>query len=154
MLALVRVSGRFSCMIVPRQSEYATVGRSACSHRVLEDIAGSVNTGAFAVPDRKHAVVFRTRKKIDLLCAPDRGRCKVFIDTGLKAYVMRLEMFSGFGRGLIHAAQRRAAIAGDETCGIKASGKVALTLHHWQTNQRLRAGQKYSAALQRVFVIE
>ena len=141
-------------MIVPRQREYATIRRGTCSHRMLEDIAGSVNTGAFAIPDRKHAIVFRTWKKIDLLCAPDRGCGEVFIDAGLKAYVMRLEMFSGFGCSLIHAAQRRAAIAGDETCGIEASGKVALTLHHRQTNQRLRAGQEYSAALQRVFVIE
>ena len=141
-------------MIVARQCEYATIRRGACSHRVLEDIAGSVNTGTLAIPDRKHTIVFRTRKKIDLLCAPDRGRGKVFVDTGLKAHVMRLEMFSGFGCSLIHAAQRRAAIACDETCGIEASREVALTLHHRQTNQRLRAGQEYSAALQRVFVIE
>ena len=141
-------------MIVAGQREHATVWRGACSDRMLEDIAGSVNTGAFAIPDRKHAIVFRPRKKIDLLRAPDRGRGEVFIDAGLKAHVMRFEMLSGFGCGLIHAAQRRAAIARDETRGIEASGEIALTLHHRQTNQRLRAGQENTAAFQRVFVIQ
>ena len=141
-------------MIIAGQREYATVRRGACSHRMLEDVTRSVNTGAFAIPDRKYAIVFRTRKKIDLLCAPDRGRGEIFIDARLKAHVMRLKMLSGFGGGLIDTAQRRAAIAGDETCGIEASGKIALTLHHRQTNQRLRAGQEDAAAFQRVLVIE
>ena len=154
MFALVRVGRRFSRMIVARQRKYATVRRGTCSHGVLEDIAGSVNARALAVPHGKHAVVGRTRKKIDLLRAPDRGGRQVFIEAGMKAHVMRLEMFSGLGCGLIHAAQRRAAIAGDKTCGIETSGKIALTLHHRQTNQRLRASQKNTAAFQRVFVIQ
>mgnify|MGYP003338992974 CR=1 FL=1 len=43
---------------------------------------------------------------------------------------------------------------GDIRETIQASGEIALSLHHGQTNQRLCAGQKNAAALQRVFVVQ
>src|SRR4029079_15466240 len=50
--------------------------------------------------------------------------------------------------------QRRAAIAGDEARGIESGGGVALPLQDQKANQRLNGGQRDSARLQLVFVVE
>ena len=55
---------------------------------------------------------------------------------------------------LVEAAERRAAIAGNEAGGVEPGALVALALQHQQADQRLRAGEEDAAALERVLVVE
>src|SRR5471032_3326957 len=54
----------------------------------------------------------------------------------------------------VEAAQRRAAVAGDEAGGVQTGGDVALALHHRQAHEGLDAGQEDVAAGGGVFVVE
>src|SRR5690606_22824771 len=106
-----------------------------------------VDARALAVPDREDAVVFRVGEEIELLAAPD-GRCsEILVHAGLEMDVVLLEEFARAPELLVIQAERGAAIAGDETCGIQPGGKVALPLQHGQPDQCLGAGQENASAL-------
>src|SRR5215471_18047552 len=109
---------------------------------MTEYVAAAVDPGALAVPDADHAVVVRAARKVELLRAPDRGRREILVHAGLEFDVVLFEVLSGGEELLVVAAERRAAIAGNETCGLQPCGAVAPDLRHWQANQRLDAGQE------------
>src|SRR3546814_5535905 len=54
----------------------------------------------------------------------------------------------------VEAAQRRAAVAGDEAAGVKPGRLVAQALHQRQPHQRLHAGQVDAAAGAGELVVE
>ena len=85
---------------------------------------------------------------MDLLGAPQGGGGEVLVDARLEVDVVLLDEALGLPQRLVEAAQRRAAIAGDEAGGVEAGGEVALALHHRQAHQRLRAGQVDAAAFE------
>ena len=86
--------------------------------------------------------------------APDRGGGEVLVDAGLELDVVRGEVLLRAPQRLVEAAQRRAAVAGDEAGGVQARAQVALALQQQQPDQRLRAGEEDAAALERVLVVE
>src|SRR5262249_53246225 len=101
-----------------------------------------------------HAVVVRTREHADLLRAPDGSRGEVLVYAGLEPDVVALEVLLRAPQRLIEAAERRAAIAGDEAGRVEPSAQVALALQHHEADQRLRAGEEDPAALEGVLVFE
>ena len=146
--------GRLRTVIVTRQRQHTAPRRGASHVGVLEHITGAIHTRPFAVPDAEHAVVARAGKHVDLLRAPDRRGREVFIHPGLKHDVVFFQVLLRFGERLVVAAQRRAAIAGDEAGGVLAALGIGLPLQHRQAHQRLGAGHERSAVLQRVFIVE
>ena len=63
-------------------------------------------------------------------------------------------MLLGLPQLQVEAAQRTAAVAGDEAGGVLAGGAVAHLLHQRQAHQRLHAGQVDAALFAAVFVVE
>src|SRR5207244_8371014 len=122
-------------------TEHAAVLCRARGIAVAEDIAAAVDAGALAVPDADHAIVPGAGREIELLRAPDRGGREVFVHAGLEFDVVLFEMFSRGKQLLVVAAQRRAAVTGDEACGVQPRSAVAADLRHRQANQRLDTGQ-------------
>ena len=141
-------------MVVAGKAEHAAVLRRARRIAVPEHVAAAVDAGALAVPDADHAIILGAGRKVELLRAPDRGRRKVFVHAGLKLDVVLVEMLAGGEQLLVVAAERRAAVAGDEACGVQPRGAVAADLRHRQANQRLNAGQEDVAGTLGVFLIE
>src|SRR6201988_4087568 len=97
-----------------------------------ENIAAAVDAGALAVPDADHAVVLGAGRQAELLRAPDRGGGQVLVHAGLELDVVLFEMFSRGKELRVVAAKGRAAVTGDEACGIQPHGAVAPDLGHWQ----------------------
>ncbi len=153
-LALVRQGRGFRRVIVACEDEHAAVSGRARRVGVLEDVAAAVHPGTLAVPDGEHAVVFRVRVQVDLLRAPDRGRGEVFVDAGLEFDVVLVEELLRLPQRLVEAAERRAAIAGNESGGVQARGEIADPLQHRQAHQGLRTGHEGAPAIQRVLIVE
>src|SRR5690606_24213667 len=83
----------------------------------------------------------RAREQVGLLRAPDHGRAQVLVEAGLELHVGLFEIFLRAPQLQVEAAQRRAAVAGDEATGVQPRGLVAQALHQRQPHQRLHAGQ-------------
>ena len=154
MVGLVRQGRTLGAVVVAGHHQHTAMAAGAGGVRMLEHIAATVHARAFAVPHRKHAVVFLLRVHRHLLGAPARGGREVFIDPGLEHHMVLLEVFLGLPTGLVDTAQRRAAIAGDEARGVQARGQIAHALEHGQTHQRLGAAHIGAAAFKDVFVVE
>ena len=153
-LGLMRERRRFRGVIVAGEHQHAAVRRRAGGIAVLEDVAGTVDARAFAVPHREHAVVLGARVQVDLLRAPDGGGGEVFVDARLEHDAVRGEMLLRLPQRLVETAERRTAIAGDEAGGVEPGGLVAFLLQHRQAHQRLDAAHVRAAAFERVFVVE
>ena len=141
-------------MVVAGKAQHAAVLGRARGIAVAEHVAAAVDAGALAVPDADHAVVVGAGREVELLRAPDRGRREVLVHAGLELDVVLFEMFSRGEQLLVVAAERRAAIAGDEARGVQARGAVAPDLRHRQPDQRLDARQEDVAGALGVFLIE
>ncbi len=153
-IGLVRHRRRFRGMVVAREHEHAAVLARAGVVRVLEHVAAAVDARALAVPHREHAIDFRARMQVDLLRAPDRRRREVLVQARLELDVRAVEELRRLPQRLVEAAQRRAAVAGDEPAGVEARGLVALALQHQQANERLDAVQVDAAGIERVLVVQ
>src|SRR5947207_9275863 len=140
MIGLMRQRRGFRGVIVASQYQDATVLRCAGEIRMLENVAAAIDTRTFAVPHCKHAIDLRAGVQVDLLRAPD-GRCgEVFVQAWLELDVVVLEKIRGLPQREIEAAERRTAIARNETGGVETRELVALVLEDEQTDQRLDAG--------------
>ena len=151
---LMRDGGGFCAVVVAGEAQHAAVLRRARGIAVPEHVAAAVDAGALAVPDADHAIILGAGRQIELLRAPDRGRREVLVHAGLELDVVLLEVFSGGEQLLVVAAERRAAVAGDEARGVQPRGAVAADLRHRQADQRLNAGQEDVAGTLGVFLIE
>ena len=129
-------------MVVAGEAQHAAVFGRARRIAVAEHVAAAVDARALAVPDADHAIIVGAGRKIELLRAPDRGRREVLVHAGLKLDVVLFEMLAGGEQLLVVAAERRAAVAGDEARGVEARGAVAADLRHRQPDQRLNTGQE------------
>jgi len=72
----------------------------------------------------------------------------------MKLHMMRIQVLLRLHRRHVDIAQRRSAVAGDVAGSVHPGFDVALALHHRQADQRLRAGDESTAALQRKFIVE
>ncbi len=152
--ALVRKRRRFAGVIVARDDEHAAMCRRAGRVAVLERVPRTVDAGPLAVPEREHAVVARTREQIGLLRAPDRSGRKVLVEPGLEANVGRLEILARAPELAVEAAERGAAIARHEPCGVQAGGPVAIALREQQPYQRLQTGDERGTRLEPIPVVQ
>ena len=141
-------------MIVTGNRQHAAMRGRAGEIGMAEDVARAVDARALAVPHPEYAVVFAFAAQLRLLRAPERGGSKVFIDAGLEADMRGVEEFLRALELLVEAAERRAAIAGDQPRGVQSRAAVALALHQAQTHQRLKAGDEHPALRQIVFIVE
>ncbi len=141
-------------MVVAGKAQHAAVFRRARRVAVAEHVAAAVDARALAVPDADHAVVLGAGREVELLRAPDRGGGQVLVHAGLELDVVLLEMLSRGEQLLVIAAERRAAIAGDEACGVDTGGTIAADLRHRQADQRLDTCQKNVAGALGVFLVE
>ncbi|CKY81152.1 Uncharacterised protein [Mycobacterium tuberculosis] len=73
---------------------------------MTEYVAAAIDAGALAVPDAGNAVELRTRRQIELLRTPDRGRSEVFIDARLEFHIVLGEMLASCVKLLVVAAKR------------------------------------------------
>src|SRR3954463_2717658 len=112
---------------------------------MAEGIAAAVDARALAVPHAEHAVVPALPAQLRLLRAPERGGREVFVDAGLETHMRGVEEFLRPLELLVEAAERRAAIAGDQPGGVQPRAAVALALHQAKAHQRLKAGHEYPA---------
>src|SRR5688572_29154335 len=96
---------------------------------MAENVAAAVDARALAVPHAEDAVVSALAAQLRLLRAPERGGRKVFIDPGLEADMRSIEKLLRALELLVEAAERRAAIAGDQPRCIEPGAAVALALH-------------------------
>ena len=151
---LMRQSRRFAGVVVAGEQKHPAMRRRTGGIAVLQGVATAVDPGSLAVPQGEDAVIFGAREQADLLTAPNRRRAELFVDCRLKADVVALEKPPGAPQALVETAQRRTAIAGDETGGVETGRGVALALHHRQAHQRLGAGQIDPSPLERVLVVE
>ena len=121
---------------------------------VAENVAGAVDAGALAVPHAENAVELAFAAQFGLLRAPQRGRGEILVDAGLEADVALVEKWLGAQEVAVEAAERRAAIAGDEAGGIEPVAAVELLLHQAEPHQRLEAGHEDAALAEIVLVVE
>ena len=68
--ALARHGGGFARRVVPGQDQDAAQRRGAGKVGVAEDVAGTVDAGALAVPNAEHPVIARALEQVQLLAAP------------------------------------------------------------------------------------
>ncbi|OPZ02233.1 MAG: hypothetical protein BWZ09_02581 [Alphaproteobacteria bacterium ADurb.BinA305] len=153
-LGLVRQGRGLGGVVVAGDHQHAAMLRGAGGVGVAEDVAGPVHAGSLAVPDGEHAIDLGVGVEAELLRAPHRGRGEVLVEPGLEADVHRLEEALRLPELLVDAAERRAAVAGDEAGGVQAGGLVAQLLHHRQAYQGLDAGHPGAAGLEGVFIVE
>ena len=121
---------------------------------MLEHVPAAIHPRPFPVPHGEHAVVFRVRIQVDLLCAPDgRGR-EILVHARLKADVAFLEMCFRAPQGVVEATNGRAAVAGNKARGVESRGKIAGALEHGQAHQRLGTGHEDAPGVERVLVVQ
>ncbi|MPM20908.1 hypothetical protein SDC9_67346 [bioreactor metagenome] len=148
-VALVRGGGTLADVVVTRNRDHAAVLGGARHVGVLEHVRATVHARPLAVPDAEHAVVLLgVGIEIELLRAPHGGGAQLFVHAGLEDDVVVRQMLLGRPQGLVVIAQRRAAIAADETCRIQSIDSVALALQHGQAHQRLHTAHERPAMVQ------
>lgn len=141
-------------MVITSQHQHAAMFGNTGRVAVLEHVAAAVDAWPLAVPHGEHTVIARTGEQVGLLAAPHGGGAQLFVDAGLEVDVVFLEVLARVPQALVQAAQRRAAIAGDEAGGIESEGGVTLLLQHGQAGERLSAGQIEVTCGEAVFVIQ
>ena len=114
---------------------------------MAKGISGSVDAGAFAVPDRKNALLVRGLIKIDLLGTEHRGRCEILIYTGMETDVGGVGEFFGLDERLIDASKRRSAVSRHESRGVEARDLVTPSLAKCEAHQSLGARNENAALL-------
>ena len=112
-------------MVVAGDDQHAAMRRGAVGVAVLQRVAGAVDARALAVPEAEDAFDGPVRIALDLLRAQHRGRGQVLVDG-------RQELDPVLGEERRHppgfeidAAERRAAIAGDEAGRVEPGLPVA-----------------------------
>jgi hypothetical protein len=153
-LALVRDRRGLGARIVPREHQYAAVGRRTGVVAVLERVAGAVDARALAVPDAEYAVVARTGQVVHELRAPDRRRGEVLVDAGFEVDAVLGEERLRLPECQVVGAERRAPVAGDEARRVESGSEIAPALHERQPHQCLDACEVDPAGFARVLVVE
>ncbi len=141
-------------MIVAGERQHAAMPRRTGRIGMLQRVDRTVHAGSLAVPDPEHAIDLGARKHPDLLAAPHCGCREVFIQPRDEGDVLRLQKRLGAPQRVVVHAERRAAIAGNETGGVEILQTIAFALQHRQPYQRLDSGKIDSLGLEPVFVVQ
>jgi hypothetical protein len=89
-----------------------------------------------------------------LLAAVHHRRRELLVQSRLEADRRFLEQCFGAPQRKIDAAERRAAVAGDEARGVQAGARIAPALLEEQAHQRLRAREVDDALIEEILVVE
>ena len=141
-------------MIVAHEGKHAAIFRGAREIGVAEDIAAAIDARTFAVPEREDAVVLAFPAHLGLLRPPYGGRGEILVEARLKQDAGGIERALGAQEIQVETAERRAAIAGDESGRVESIAPVELLLHEEEPDDRLRTGDKDPPLRQIVFVVE
>ena len=141
-------------MVVAHQGDDAAVLRRPGEVGVAEHVAGAVDARPLAVPDAEHAIELALATQFGLLRSPQCGRGQFLVETRLEGDIGRGQLLRRAHELLVEAAERRAAIAGDEAAGMKPGAAVALVLHQAEADDRLITGDEDPLPAQVVFVGE
>ena len=112
---------------------------------MAQHIARAINAGPLAVPNAENAIQTRARGQMHLLRTPDGGRGQILIQPRLKHHIMCAEPFRLPRQFTVKSAQRRTAIAGNETAGAETLCRIHFLPQHRQTHQRMRPRQQDGA---------
>ncbi len=153
-IGLMRQGRRLGRMVVAGDHQHATMTRAAGGIGMAEHVAATIDARALAVPEREDAGMAGAGEQIDLLATPYGSGGEIFIDARLEHDVVRLQVLARFPQCLVEAAERRAAIAGNEAGSVESSGGIAFALHQQQAHQRLAAGQGDAAGGLGVAIVE
>ena len=142
-VGLMRHGRGLGGVIVAGEAEHAAMLRGAGGIAVLQHVAGAVDARALAVPDAEHAVLACAGRELDLLRAPDGGRGELLVDrrAGTIDVVRRSRKLLALHELLVVAAERRAAIAGDEAAGVEPCARsrricaIGSRTSAWQAGQ-------------------
>ena len=121
---------------------------------MAEDIAAAIDARTLAVPEREDAIVLALPADLGLLRAPYGGRGEILVEARLKQDAGGTERALCAQESKVETAERRAAIARDETGSGKSIAPVEFLLHEKEPDDRLRTGDKDSPLCQIVFVVE
>src|SRR6202171_5809406 len=121
---------------------------------VFQRVAGSIDTGALAVPEAEYAIDLALWIGLDLLRSQHRRRREVFVDRREKLNVSPLEEIFGAPKLHVDAAQRRTAIARNESGAIDPVGDVPIALIEQDAHQRLSAREEHASGLPRIAVLK
>ncbi len=153
-LGAVRQGGAAAGMVVGGQRQHAAARRGAGGIGVLEHVAAAVHARALAVPHAEHAIVLRAREQPGLLRAPDHRRAQVLVEAGGELHARAFQVLARAPQLQVEAAQRAAAVAGNEAGRVQALRGVAHALHQRQAHQRLHARQVDAARFAAVLVVQ
>ena len=133
--------------IVAAERQHAAIARHAREVGVLEDVARAVDAGALAVPHAEDAVVLRPREEVGELAPVDRGGAEVLVEAREEDDVVLAEEVGVALERQVEAAERRAAIPGDQRRGVEAAPPVGAVLVERQPDEGLDAGKEDDALL-------
>ena len=115
-------------MIVARDREHASVPGHAIRVAVPQHVAGAIDARTFAVPEREDAFDLALGIGRDALASERGGRGELLVDRRHEAHAMRVEQRLRLPHREVDAAERRAAIAGDESGGVPAARAIEARL--------------------------
>ena len=121
---------------------------------MAQHVAAAIDAWALAIPKREHAVIFAFAANLRLLRAPDRGRGQILVEARHEQDIIVVEIGLRAVHLRVDAAERRAAIARDQTGGVEAGAAIHLLLHQQKTHDRLRSGHQRAFLAKIVFVRE
>src|SRR5688500_13811121 len=104
---------------------------------MAKDIARSVDARALAVPNAEHTVVYAVAAQLGLLCATQRCGRQVLVQPWMKENVGFADDAVGSEERAFKPCDRRAAVAGDDSCGVKSRLLVTCVLDQRQPHNRL-----------------
>lgn len=154
-VALVGRGGALRDVVVTSDGDDAPMPGGAGHVGMLEHVDAAVHAGALAIPHAEDAIeLLLLGEEVELLRAPHGGGAEFFVHARLEDDVLLGQMLAGGHQRLVVAAQRGAAIAGDEAGGVQAGHGVPGALQHGQAHQGLDAAHEGTALVQRVFVVQ
>src|SRR6516225_9281692 len=108
-------------MVVAGDHQHAAMRRGAIGVAVLECVTRAVDAGALAVPEAEHALELldlAIALRLHLLRAEHGGRGEVLVHRRQEFDAPRLQLLLDAPELEVDAAERRAAIAGDEAGSV------------------------------------
>ena len=115
---------------------------------MAEGVARAIDARTFAVPEAEHAVETAFAAQLGLLRAPDCGGRQLLVEARLEMDVVGGEQGGDLVELQVEAAERRAAIAGNESAGVQAGAAVARLLRQQQAHNRLRAAEQHARLIE------
>ena len=134
-------------MVIASHHQHTAMWRAAIHVAMLDGIAGSVDPGAFAVPEAEDAVDGGARLALGLLGAGHDGGCHILVDGRQKIDVAVIKMAVGTPQFDIKGGKRGAAISGNQPAGRQPGSGIAARLVKHHPHKRLRAVQEHPAGI-------